>query len=159
MTISPDEGRLLGDVLAFLSGWFWAIATALIKRLGRAPVGGMMAMQFICVAVVALVLGAALGDSTPLETLTDTPAIWVAVAASLFGVLPAVALMFWASQFLFPGRVGILLMAEVVVAVVTASLFLPAERLQGIQWLAVVLVMAAALVEFVPTRRKQGQAV
>ena len=151
------EGQFLGDVLAFLSGWFWAFATGFIKRLGKAPVGGMMAMQFIFVAVIAVALGLVLDGGTELTQLADTPAIWIAVAASVLGVLPAVALMFWASQFLFPGRVGILLLAEVVVAVVTASLLLPEERLIGVQWLAVLLIMGAAVVEFIPegSTRKQ----
>ena len=141
-----------GDILAFASGWAWTISGALIKRAGPVPMGGMLSIQFICVAIFAFGAGAFFEPLTLPQF--QGAAVWVISAAiAIFGVFPAVALVFWGSQFLFPGRVGLLLMAEVFVAVLTASIFLPDEILAPIQWLAVVLIISAGFVELIPSRR------
>jgi len=55
--------------------------------------------------------------------------------------------LFWVQKFLFPGRVGLLMMSEVLTAVLTASLFLPEERLSAIEWAGAVLIIGACLFE------------
>lgn len=121
----------IGDVLAFLSGWVWAIATALMKKTGKVPIGGMLCVQFICVALAALAIGTVLGGSDWPDAENFASALTIGTLISVFGLLPALVMIFWASQFLFPGRVGLLLMAEVVVAVISASILLPEESPPG----------------------------
>jgi len=150
----PSSELNLGDTLAFLSGWVWAVATALMKKTGKLPIGGMLCVQFICVALVALVIGAVLGGSSWPDANNFASALWVGTLISLLGLLPALVMIFWASQFLFPGRVGLLLMAEVVVAVVSASIFLPEEALPLAHWVAVLLIVGAAGIEFLPAKAK-----
>ena len=53
------------------------------------------------------------------------------------------------SQLLFPGRVGILAMSEVVVAIISAAILLPEERMLLIQWLGAVAIVLAGLIEVV----------
>lgn len=147
-----------GDVLAFLSGWAWAVATALMKRMDEAPIGGMLAVQFFFVAVVAFALGWILGTEPDMTlSFTSTPVL-LTFGLSLVALLPAMLMIMWASQFLFPGRVGLLLMAEVVVAVISASLLLPEETLGRFEWIAVFLIILAAVIEILPTgqTRKRG---
>jgi len=150
LMIGDAQGGLnIGDVLAFVSGWSWAFAAAMIKRAGQIPVSGMLTVQFFFGSAIALLVGAMLGPIALPDLGAAGGTVAFAVAISIFVVLPAIVMIFWASQFLFPGRVGLLLMAEVVVAVVSASLLLPHEMLQPLQWGAVVLVIGAAFVELI----------
>lgn len=148
----PTTELRLGDILAFLSGWVWAIATALMKKTGKVPIGGMLCVQFICVALIALAIGLALGGSSWPDATNFASALWIGTLISGLGLLPALVMIFWASQFLFPGRVGLLLMAEVVVAVISASFLLPEETLPLAHWCAVILIVGASGIEFLPTK-------
>ena len=147
----------LGDLLALLSGILWAVASALIKREGNIPVSAMLTSQFFFTSVFAILLGLMLGTLNPTELNVDRGALILATAIGLIALLPAALMIFWASQFLFPGRVGILLMAEVVVAIISASLLLPEEVLSPVEWLAVVLIIGAAIVEITPSQADPKQ--
>ncbi|MBQ65340.1 MAG: EamA family transporter, partial [Marinovum sp.] len=50
-------------------------------------------------------------------------------------------------QILFPGRVGILMMSEVLVAIISASIFLPDEQMALLQWLGAAAIIASAFAE------------
>ena len=58
-------------------------------------------------------------------------------------------MIFKVSQILFPGRVGILMMSEVIVACISASILLPEETMVLIQWLGAIGIVSAALVEVI----------
>ncbi len=154
LMIGSDGAALnLGDGLALLSGIAWAITAVFLKRTGKAPFAGMIAVQFLSTGFVAIILGLVLGEITQSDIRIPYEAATLVIAVSLLGVLPAIAMIFWASQFLFPGRVGILLMAEAVVAIISASLLLPEEAQSLAQWAAVALIIGAAFVELLPTRK------
>ena len=53
------------------------------------------------------------------------------------------------SKILFPGRVGLLTMSEVVVAIFSAAVLVPEETLLPIQWLGAVAIVAAGIIEVV----------
>jgi len=144
----------IGDVLAFLSGIAWAIAAALIKRNPKITVTGMTLFQYFVVAAVALSVGYAIAPlSAPTaRVISDTLPLILAISLGL--VLPATLLLFWASRFIFPGRVGLLMMSEVLVAVISASLLLPDERLGAVQWLGAVLIISASIAELLPARQR-----
>jgi len=63
-----------------------------------------------------------------------------------FGLVPSLFAIFWASSKLFPGRVGILMMTEAVVAVISASLLLD-EQVLAFEWLGVLLILSAGVLE------------
>jgi len=141
-----------GDALAVGSGVIWAIATTLLKRAGDVPIWWLMTAQLLATALVALGLGWALG-SVDLRALSLAPElVTMIVVISIVGLFPANLLIFWASQFLSPGRVGILLMAEIVTALATAAWLLPEEAMGLRGLLAVVFILCAAIVEFLPLR-------
>ena len=143
----------IGDLYALLSGVFWAVGAALIMRSGGVPVAGMGMVQFAVTTCIALLLGgfvdgfAIPGSGVLLEVLP------VSAAVAVFGMLPAVFILFWAQKFLFPGRVGLLMMSEVLVAVFTASLLLPDERLGLLEWAGAVLIVGACFIEIAPVRK------
>ena len=58
------------------------------------------------------------------------------------------------SQLLFPGRVGILTMSEVVVAMISAAILLPEEPMLLLQWVGAFAILFAGLIE-VPFRTRK----
>ncbi len=146
----------IGDLYAFLSGIIWAIGAALIMRGRDLPVTGMAGFQFLFAALGAIFFGALAGIvalPTPAQVATNLP---LATVISILVMLPAVAIIFWAQKYLFPGRVGLLMMSEVVVSVLTASYFLADERMGPVEWLGGTLIVAACLVEVLASPKKQA---
>ena len=143
----------IGDLLGLLSGIAWAIAAALIKHNNAVTVVSMTLMQYVVVAVVALGVGYAIAPLTPPAPDRLFAAMPMIIGISLGLVLPTTLLLFWASQFLFPGRVGLLMMSEALVAVVSASILLPEERLGAVQWIGAILIISASIAELLPSRR------
>ena len=64
-------------------------------------------------------------------------------------MLPGFIVIFKVSQILFPGRVGILMMSEVLVAFISASILLPEETMTTIQWLGAMGIVSAGIIEVI----------
>lgn len=147
----------IGDLFAFFSGVFWAFGAAMIKRYDAVPVPGMAMFQFAFTALGAIVLGYVAGI---VELPTGDLVVRVmpmAVLISIVAFLPAVCVLFWAQKFLFPGRVGLLMMSEVLTAVITASLLLPEERMSLAEWTGAALIIGACLVEVLLTPQERSE--
>ena len=71
-----------------------------------------------------------------------TAAFW-----SIVILLPCFFVIFRVSQILFPGRVGLLTMSEVIVAIISAAVLLPEEILMPVQWLGALAIIFAGIVE------------
>lgn len=147
----------IGDLYALLSGVFWAFGAAMIKRYDRVPVPGMTMVQFAVTALGAVVLGYIAGSVTLPTVDRALPMMPMAALVSVAFFLPAACLVFWAQKFLFPGRVGLLMMSEVLTAVLSASLFLPEERLSALEWTGAALIIGACLVEVLLTPHRQPE--
>ena len=137
----------IGDLFALLAGLFWAIGAAVIKRYDTVPLPGMTMFQFLFTSVSAVLLGFLMGDFQALSFDVLLPAIPLSALISLGIILPSVWLIFWAQKFLFPGRVGLLMMSEVLLAVVSASIFLPEEAMSLMAWCGAALIIAACFIE------------
>ena len=137
----------IGDLFALLSGVFWAFGAAMIMRFDTVPVSGTAMFQFVFTALGAILLGYVAGKVYFPAGDHIAQVMPMAVLISIVAFLPAVCVLFWAQKFLFPGRVGLLMMSEVLTAVVTASLFLPEERMSVIEWAGAALIIGACLVE------------
>ena len=125
----------------------------MIVRYHDVPVPGMVCTQFLFTSAIALLIGALTAAATlsPPDVdrlIAGAPMI---MGVSILAFLPAVCLIFWAQKYLFPGRAGLLMMSEVLMAVISASLFLPEERMSGIEWAGAVLIIAACLAEVLLT--------
>lgn len=147
----------IGDLFALLSGMFWALGAAMIKRYDQVPLAGMTMFQFLITGLAAVIVIHAAGIAEVPEINLLAKAMPVAGLISLLAFLPAVVLLFWAQKFLFPGRVGLLMMSEVLTAVLTASLLLPDERLSVLEWTGATLIVGACLIEvlFIPRARSK----
>ena len=157
LLLSGDHIRAfnIGDFLAFLSGVFWAIGGAMLNRYNDVPFVASTFFQLLVAAIVIFPISLAVG----ILVVPSFEAFWVQtpvmVIAALVLFLPSILSIFWASQYLFPGRVGLLMMSEVLVAVISTSLLLEDEKLQFIHWIGAALIIIAGIVELTPARKKQ----
>jgi len=83
-----------------------------------------------------------LPDIMVIKKALPTAIIW-----SVFILAPGFILVFMASKILYPGRVSILMMSEVIVAIISASILVPGETMVLIQWLGAIGIISAGLVE------------
>jgi drug/metabolite transporter (DMT)-like permease len=146
----------IGDLFGVLSGISWAIGGALIMRFGTVPLEGSTMAQLTVTGIAAVVLGAiTLGPTLP-SAEAFVAAIPLSVFVSLVVLIPSIWVIFWASKILFPSRVGLLMMTEVLVAVLTAALFLPDETMSLREWAGAILILSACLIEvlFSPGKEK-----
>lgn len=137
----------IGDVCSFLSGIFWAVGVATLNRWSNIPIMPLATFIFLSTTIMSALFAwffhvDPLPALTQLKTAFPTAAFW-----SICILLPCFCIIFRVSQFLFPGRVGILAMSEVVVAIISAAILVPEERMVLIQWLGAIAIMAAGLIE------------
>ena len=151
--LGVDEGlplpRSAGEWFGLLGGIFWSIATVGIRA--RPPVPPVEASFMMAggAALTALVL-APVFDPLPGVVAVSTYGLAFLTGAFWYGVL--MAGLMWAATRLDPARVGILLMAEVLVAAASAALF-AGEFLSRPELIGGALVIAAGLVEVWPVRK------
>ncbi len=115
--------RNTGDVLAFLAGVAWAYGTFCLYRSGQTDIVEQVAVfsfGVVFVSMIAIAFGGAFAEApSPWPPLTRLLPILLFTAA--FG-LPMIVLTIWPATVLSPARVGLLLMSEVVVGVISAAL-------------------------------------
>ncbi len=136
----------IGDLYSLLAGIFWAFGLATLNRWSSIPVMPLTALAFIFTTALSILFALvhtsnAIPEPQMLFTALPTAIFWS------FILLPCFFIIFGISKILFPGRVGILTMSEVVVAVITASILLPGETMLWIQWLGAIAIVAAGLIE------------
>ena len=141
----------IGDVYSLLSGIFWAFGVATLNRWSNIPILPLATFIFLSTtAFSALFAGVLYADSAPLPDLAMLKAAFPTAAFwSIVVLLPCFCIIFRVSQQLFPGRVGILAMSEVVVAIISAAILVPEESMVLIQWVGAVAIISAALIEVV----------
>lgn len=154
---SPKHPLNIGDLYSLLSGVFWGFGIAVLNRWAKIPILPLAAFIFLATtALSALFAGFLYDDPFPdLSLLIEafpTAAFW-----SIAVLLPGFCIIFRISQLLFPGRVGLLSMSEVVVAIISAAVLLPGESMALIQWCGAAAIVAAGLVEVVFGYNKEPQ--
>ena len=139
----------IGDWFGIASGISWGIAAVLIKKNPNVSVTGIVTSQHtssVLLATVCCFLLPGIGDLPAIEIWID--ALPMMLVYTWFGLVPSLFAIFWASSRLFPGRVGILMMTEAVVAVISASLLLD-EQVTLLEWFGVLLILIAGVLEVV----------
>lgn len=139
--------RNIGDWLALISGISWAYGSVCIYQLKSSTTFEQMLVFVVgglFVSLCAILFGGSLINkeiSLPLIT----SAIPLVILSALF-ILPMIFLTVWPARVLSPGRVGLLLMSEVVVGVGSAAL-LTGEPFGMRETIGTALVISAGLVE------------
>jgi drug/metabolite transporter (DMT)-like permease len=130
------------DLLALASGFLYAMQNVCSRKADSVPTGAKAVAVFFGGGVLAAVLMPAMGHTLP----AMPPALILQVAG--FAVWMAIAM--WTTMYgvthLEAGRSGVLLVAELLVAAVSAML-IAGERLEGLEWLGAALILCAAVAE------------
>lgn len=139
--------RNAGDWLALLSGMCWAIGSLKVYQLNsdntfEQIVAFTFGSLIVTLGFILLIPELFAAGTTVATALPLLP--W-GVLLSLY-VLPMLFLTVWPASLLTPGRVGILLMSDLVVGVISAALF-AGEPFGWREATGSVLIIGAALVE------------
>lgn len=140
--------RNAGDWMALLAGIAWAYGSL---RIYMQPEVAAYETTFAFFAggtlVTAVVAGLPLAANAtvPAWSMLATAWPWLVLLVAVFGV-PPVLMTLWGAARLTPGRVGILLMGEVAVGIVSAALW-AGEPFGPREALGAVLIVGAAIVE------------
>lgn len=156
LVMGPSNGGIpmpkgVGDWMALLSGIVWAISSTGIRT---QPGLNAVESNFVFCAggLVTAVLLALVLDGTAVPDVSPGDLVGVAAGSLVLGGLwwaVALTAFLWSAQRMEPARVGILLMGEVVVGMVSAVL-LAGEHLGTWMGVGAVMVLAAAVIETWP---------
>lgn len=140
----------IGDVLALLSGLLWGYGTVVLKQNPHTPAIDIVPSQYLCACVIA-VLAALILPGTAAAPSAEQ---WMNALPTIVGfyvllLLPSMFICTRIAQILSPGRVGILMMSEVLVAAISASI-LTGESISPMEWVAGALIVLATIVEVAP---------
>lgn len=140
--------RNLGDWLALTAGLLWAYGSTRTNRerdqIVTAPVIGFTAGGLAGALALAFLPIEGLTIAPTPDTLAATLP-WV-ILLSLAMFVPTTYFLLWSTQILNPGRVGILLMSEVVVGSVSAAL-LSGEPFGWREAIGALLIVGAGFIE------------
>lgn len=140
--------RGIGEWMALCAGLLWSVSTTGIRT--SAPMSPLLAALVFAMgaALISLILTPFLD---PWSGQIAPGAMWVAFLAGLFWWAASVAGLMWAAARLEPARVGILLMAEVLVGAASAAYF-AGEHLAPLELIGGALVLLAGMLEVWPQR-------
>lgn len=141
----------IGDLMGFVSGVAWAIGGALVMRYGEVPIAASTFSQMLMTSLIALIAGLLVGGMMPPTLPQIASALPVSLVMALFMIIPTLLVIFWAQKILFPGRLGLLMMAEVMLTVLSASILLPEEAMSLVEWGGAILIVGACLIEVLAT--------
>jgi drug/metabolite transporter (DMT)-like permease len=157
MGISPTSLTIeRQDLLGLVAGVLWSIGTVVIRRYPEADIGGITLMQYILGSLVAIAGIAIVGEATPSvdALMRATP---VAFLASTVVFMPVFLIICRIAQYVSPAIIGILMLSEVFIAILTAYLFLD-EPMVYSQWIgASLIILTALLVTLAETRDREAK--
>lgn len=141
--------RNIGEWLGLISGVAWGLAMVYTQRTPTHPLADKVALQFIFALLIFASLTVIPGgrEWSIHFDITLTTIGWLLGFAFIWN-LPVVWLTFYGGSRIEPGRVAILLMMEVAIGIITASIFTD-ELFGQREFIGAVLIISAGLVEFV----------
>ena len=130
------------DALGFFSGVVWALGMVLMRRFPDADALGLVLSQYMMGTLLILAALAVIGTPAPTWEAWQQGWLIAAITAAVF--LPSMMLISRISQYVSPGLVGLLMLSEVLLAMLSAMLLL-GERLTGAQWVGAGCILLTAL--------------
>jgi drug/metabolite transporter (DMT)-like permease len=138
--------RNIGDWMALLSGIGWAYGSLRVYRSETASAWESTTTFFaggLLVTLGAVLIPIDVTTPSAESLVAATPWLFLLVAVYL---IPSFLVILWAASRLSPGRVGLLLMGEVVVGVISAAL-LTDEPFGGREIIGTILIISAGMIE------------
>ena len=139
----------VGDFYGLISGLFWAVGATLLNRWPNVPIIPLTGLIYFVATILSLLFALTLYNDPIPEVSLIIAILPSSIFWSIIVLLPGFMIIFKVSQFLFPGRVGLLMMSEVIVAIISASILLPSETMLPWQWFGALAIVAAGLIEVV----------
>lgn len=148
----------LGEWMALLAGMLWAVTTTGIRlRPEVAPLTAGFVFT-LSAALTSLALAPILVPWPDIRALENPIALaLVAIGTGALWWGTAMAALMWAAARLDPSRVGILLMAEVLIGAATAAIW-AGETLSRAELIGGALVLMAGVLELSPPNRRPPEA-
>lgn len=149
----------MGDWMALLSGVAWAIGSTRIfvgRKHATFEVALVFALGTVVVTGIMLLIfpPGVLGAMPTAEAVMNSAGVMAAGAFLL--MIPIFFLTVWGAKRLSPTTVGILLLGDVVVAVISAAILIETEPFGTREILGTALVLAAGVMEVLPRRRAKA---
>lgn len=139
--------RNTGDWFALISGLCWSVASVKLFQDGAQMILEKVTMFVVCALLMSLVLVFwQQGDLEGMPGLKALETGWYWILLVAMGMLPITYLTIWPTTVLSPGRVGMLLMVEVLVGVASAAI-LTDEPFGTREIIGATLIIAAGVVE------------
>ena len=136
-----------GDFSSVLSGLFWALGASILKKWSKVPILSLTTVVYFSTSILSILLAIIVYEAAIPSFSLIMENFVLAFTWSVIVLLPSFCIIFRISQILFPGRVGILMMSEVVVAVISAKIFLPEEQMFVLQWVGAIAILTAGLID------------
>jgi drug/metabolite transporter (DMT)-like permease len=139
--------RNSGDWFALMSGLFWSLGSVKLFQGGAHRIlEKVTAFVFFALLMSLLLVVWHQGnlDGLPQLSSLDKARYWIVLIA--LSMLPITYLTIWPATVLSPGRVGMLLMVEVIVGVVSAAI-LTDEQFGVREFAGTMLIISAGVVE------------
>ncbi|MEM7268382.1 MAG: DMT family transporter [Pseudomonadota bacterium] len=142
--LSPNLG--IGEVLGLIAGMVWAGAAAVIRSSGGLPTTGLAFVQFVAAFLITAGFALWLGEGMlTVEWAVQAANWWMLIGAAI--MLATMFSIFMMLGRISPGRSGLLMMSEVIVAVFSAAILLPEEALGAWEWVGASLIIGAGFIE------------
>lgn len=163
VVLEADSGlplpETLGDWMAIAAGMAWSVGSTRIF-VGRKVPTFELSFAFVTGTVltsallIALIPASQIGHYPGMDRILGVDVGFALLAIAL--LIPIYVLTIWGAKRLPPATVGILLLGEIVVAVISAALLLPEEPFGLRQGIGAVLITAAGIMEVLPRRRAKA---
>ncbi len=145
--------RNSGDWFALLSGLCWSVGSVKLFQGGAHMILEKVTVFVLCALLMSLLLviwhQGSFAGMPEISTLLKAR-YWILIIA--LSMLPITYLTIWPATVLSPGRVGMLLMVEVIVGVVSAAI-LTDEQFGVREFAGTVLIVSAGVVEVLRQQR------
>ena len=142
--LSPVLG--IGEVVGLAAGFVWAVAASIIRGSEGLPTSGLAFFQFVSAFIITAAIAIWLGEgiATP-EMVLLALNEWMLIGAAI--MLATLFIIFAMIARLSPGRSGLMMLTEVIVAVFSAAILLPEEALGMWEWAGAGLIISAGFIE------------
>ena len=144
----------IGDLYGFLSGIFWGFGATFIKRWSKMSIITLATLCFIFTTIYSSLFAIFIYNATFPNLFLIKTSMPIMFFWSIILLLPSFCIIFFVSKFLFPGRVGILMMSEVIVAIISASILIPQEKMFLVQWFGAFAIIFAGLYEVIFSKKR-----
>lgn len=147
--LTPDDLNLVfgaGEAVGLASGLVWAMAATVMRGAGGLPSSGTAFFQFLTAGLVTAIFALAMGEGPLTAEIILHALNWYLIIGAAIMLITIYAIFAMIGR-VSPGRSGLLMMTEVVVAVFSAAILIPAEALSFWEWIGAAMIIGAGVIE------------